>query len=307
MANVKVTNLPELSAEQIGKFTWLLASHETDEHDERTSNKISYPTISAHMSADLSIYDMQCAIAEATGGQSERIVKIRTDLENLSATIPEIYYTKTQAVDDLATKQTKLESGINIKTISINGGDTKTLLGEGNVNLEVAGGSGGEPANYIKSADATTKTLTLTTNTGSTVEFTPVSSTPEGYNVLVNDVDDLKSKVNDGTSGIDKLNSRVKVLEESSGSGAISETKLEDTTITANIDGNTEKLLTYDTSGSAKLSGKKLLAIKSISTTTSGIQILSRYINDKDVCFIAKNTTSGKINNVTISTSVFCF
>ena len=82
MANVKVTNLPELSAEQIGKFTWFLAAHETDEHDERTSNKISYPTISAHMSADLSIYDMQCAIAEATGGQSERIVKIRTDLEN---------------------------------------------------------------------------------------------------------------------------------------------------------------------------------------------------------------------------------
>ena len=92
MANVKVTSLTELSTEQLDQFTWFLASHRTD--DEQSSNKVNFASISTHLCADLSIYEMQDAIKDATGGQSERITELRRDLTTLSTGIPITYATK---------------------------------------------------------------------------------------------------------------------------------------------------------------------------------------------------------------------
>lgn len=219
MANVKVTDLAELSVEQIGKFTWFLASHETDEHDERTSNKISYPTISTHMSSDLSIYDLQCAVQEASGGQSARIVKLRKDLDQLSAD-SQLYITRTDTINELAKKQDVLSSGMNIKNISINGGPASSILGEGTLNLVASGGSGGGPTAYLKSAtkSADGNSLYIYDQSNKMIEFSPTAgsssgSAPADYNAVKSRITALEQQSNTITANVNLLQNSVSQLQ----------------------------------------------------------------------------------------------
>lgn len=206
MANVKITSLPELSADQIGKFTWFLAAHETDEHDERTSNKISYPTLSTHMSADLSIYDMQCAIEEATGGASHRIEQLTADIKMLSTYVDTLSTTCINK-SDFDKKQDFLKSGENIATI--NG---QTLLTGGNI--EIKGGESG-PTTYLMEASATNNTLYITNQSGTTLSFTPTVSSdlPPGYNTLQQQVKTNTDSIKDANNNIEQLAEKINNIQ----------------------------------------------------------------------------------------------
>lgn len=164
MANVKVTSLTELSTEQLDQFTWFLASHRTD--DEQTSNKVNFASLSTHLCADLSIYEMQDAIKDATGGQSERIAQLTADVRALSGKV-EVLSTEYANKSDLDRKQDRLIAAENIKTI--NG---QSILGQGD--LPIAGGGGG-PTEYLKAASKTDdgNTLYITNQDGTMLTFSP--------------------------------------------------------------------------------------------------------------------------------------
>lgn len=191
MANVKVTSLTELSTEQLDQFTWFLASHRTD--DEQTSNKVNFASLSTHLCADLSIYEMQDAIKDATGGQSERIAQLTADVRELSGKTEALIAQYTDVKIDVDQKQDKLLDGENIKTI--NG---QSILGSGDLPI-AGGGSIVEPENYLKTASVNGNTLNITAKTGTTTQeitFQPAGgSIPEGYEQLQSDVEKLNSDV----------------------------------------------------------------------------------------------------------------
>ena len=134
MANVKVTALPELSADQVDNCTWLLAAHKTD--DEQTSNKLNYSSISANMLIDLSVDEIKQKITDLEDivdhGYTTRLTEVSANLDNLSSHIERDYIDFTRLNVALSSKQDTLKSGENIKTLTING-ESHSLLEEGTI------------------------------------------------------------------------------------------------------------------------------------------------------------------------------
>ena len=134
MANVKVTALPELSADQVDNCTWLLAAHKTD--DEQTSNKLNYSSISANMLIDLSVDEIKQKITDLEDivdhGYTTRLTEVSENLDNLSSQVERDYIDFTRLNVALSSKQDTLKSGENIKTLTING-ESHSLLEEGTI------------------------------------------------------------------------------------------------------------------------------------------------------------------------------
>ena len=134
MANVKVTALPELSADQVDNCTWLLAAHKTD--DEQTSNKLNYSSISANMLIDLSVDEIKQKITDLEDivdhGYTTRLAEVSENLDNLSSQVERDYIDFTRLNVALSSKQDTLKSGENIKTLTIDG-ESHSLLEEGTI------------------------------------------------------------------------------------------------------------------------------------------------------------------------------
>ena len=284
MANVKVTSLTELSTEQLDQFTWFLASHRTD--DEQSSNKVNFASISTHLCADLSIYEMQDAIKDATGGQSERITELRRDLNELSAGIPITY----------ATKLTTDSISNDIATVSANVKALDVSQFAGRISeLETFSRS---LSTVVKPADESTAASLdklvlkyssgkLYTKGGTLVDVGGGGSTPPDYDTIRTQVLQNKTDIGSLQKSITTVNSEITALKLSA---------VTFTTETVDSIGISSPAGGFATATVDFTSSSQYQYVNSLSVSNSNAMIIGQYCNrSSQACIILHNGTGATI------------
>ena len=287
MANVKVTSLTELSTEQLDQFTWFLASHRTD--DEQSSNKVNFASISTHLCADLSIYEMQDAIKDATGatgGQSERITELRRDLNALSAGIPITY----------ATKLTTDSISNDIATVSANVKALDVSQFAGRISeLETFSRS---LSTVVKPADESTAASLdklvlkyssgkLYTKDGTLIDVGDNGGTPPDYDMIRTQVLQNKTDIGSLQTSMTTVNSEIAALKLSA---------VTFTTETVDSTGISIPAGGFATATVDFTNSSQYQYVNSLSVSNSSAMIIGQYCNrSRQACIILYNGTGAAI------------
>ena len=284
MANVKVTSLTELSTEQLDQFTWFLASHRTD--DEQSSNKVNFASISTHLCADLSIYEMQDAIKDATGSQSERITELRRDLNALSAGIPITYATKL-TTDLLSNDIATVSANVKALDVSQFAGRISELETFSRNLLTVTKPTAESTAASLDKLVLKYSSGKLYTKDGTLVDVGGGGSTPPGYDELRQQVTQNKTDIGSLQTSITTVNSEIAALKLSA---------VTFTTETVDSTGISIPAGGFATATVDFTNSSQYQYVNSLSVSNSNAMIIGQYCNrSRQACIILYNGTGAAI------------
>ena len=284
MANVKVTSLTELSTEQLDQFTWFLASHRTD--DEQSSNKVNFASISTHLCADLSIYEMQDAIKDATGGQSERITELRRDLTTLSTGIPITYATKLTTdllSNDIASVSANVKS-LDVSKFAGRISELETFSRNLSTVTKPAAESTAASLDKLVLKYSSGK---LYTKDGTLIDVGDNGGTPPDYDMIRTQVLQNKTDIGSLQTSITTVNSEIAALKLSA---------VTFTTETVDSTGISIPAGGFSTATVDFANSSQYQYVNSLSVSNSSAMIIGQYCNrSRQACIILYNGTGAAI------------